>query len=197
MQNTTLNGAIVVFVAVLLGIMIPGCAQRSFELTPLEQLPAPDADGWITLFDGKTTDGWQNARRPAEDHFWTVEDGALVNDADNGRDLATIANFQNFELQIEYKTIPHGNSGVYLRGRVEVQILDSYEKDNLNKGDAGAIYDQFVPLCNASLAPGEWHKFDIRYEGNKLTVKLNDKLVQDNITINSETVPIGCCQPSP
>lgn len=173
--------------AVVFGLMGSGCARPPFELTPLDQLPAPDAEGWITLFDGKTLDGWQNARQPGKEHFWKIEDGAMVNDADNGRDIATVANFKDFELQIEYKTIPHGNSGVYLRGRVEVQILDSHGKEKLDKGDTGAVYDQYVPLVNASLAPGEWHKFDIRYVGDKLTVKLNGQLVQDNVTISSET----------
>jgi len=168
-------------------IMLPSCAQRNFDLTPLEKLPKPDAEGWITLFDGETMEGWRNARRPNEPHFWTVEDGAMTNDADNGRDLATVANFKDFELQIEYKTMPGGNSGVYLRGRVEVQILDSYGREKMDKGDAGAVYDQYAPLVNASLPPGEWHKFDIRYVGDKLTVKLNDKLVQDNVTISGVT----------
>jgi hypothetical protein len=187
MNNRKILFTAIAALVLVTGIMMPGCARPSYELTPLEQLPAADGEGWITLFDGKTLDGWQNARQPGKDHFWTVEDGAMVNDGDNGRDLATVANFKDFELQIEYKTIPHGNSGVYLRGRVEVQILDSHGKEKLDMGDAGAVYDQYVPLENASLAPGEWHKFEIRYVDDKLTVKLNDKLVQDNVTISKET----------
>lgn len=187
MNSKKIQLAITAVLFLVTGIMMPGCARQSYELTPLEQLPAADADGWITLFDGKTLNGWQNARQPGNDHFWTVEDDVMVNDEDNGRDLATVANFKDFELQIEYKTIPHGNSGVYLRGRVEVQILDSHGKEKLDKGDAGAVYDQYAPLENASLAPGEWHKFEIRYVDDKLTVKLNDKLVQDNVTISKET----------
>ena len=187
MRHTRQKYLTLILFPLLLGFMLPGCGTPSYELTPLDQLPEADADGWITLFDGKTLDGWQNARQPGKEHFWTIEDGAMVNDADNGRDIATVANFQDFELQIEYKTIPHGNSGVYLRGTIEVQVLDSYGKEKLDKGDAGAVYDQYVPLVNASLPPGEWHKFDIRIVGDKLTVKLNDKLVQDNVTIEKVT----------
>lgn len=184
----------------VLGAMTVGCSQRSFELTPLEELPEADADGWISLFDGETLDGWQHARSPGDSHFWTVEDGAMANDADNGRDLATVANFKDFELQIEYRIVPGGNSGVYLRGRVEVQILDSHGKAEVNAGDDGAVYDQYAPLVNASRPAGEWNKLDIRYAGDKLTVKLNDRLVQDNVTISRVTggaLPGGVNEPGP
>ena len=111
----------------------------------------------------------------------------MANDADNGRDLATKANFKDFELEIEYKTVPGGNSGVYLRGRVEVQVLDSYGREELDMSDSGSVYGQYAPLVNASLPPGEWHRFYIRYEGDRLTVKLNDQLVQDNVRVASVT----------
>jgi hypothetical protein len=168
-------------------VLFAGCGRRSFELTPLQDLPEADGEGWIDLFDGKTLEGWQNARQPGKAHFWSVEEGVMANDADNGRDLSTTANFKDFELQIEYKTVPGGNSGVYLRGRVEVQILDSYRKEGLTKGDAGAVYDQYAPLFNASRPPGEWHTFAIRYVGDKLTVHLNGQKVQDNVTIREVT----------
>lgn len=170
-----------------LSILYTGCGRNAFDLTPLQDLPAADGEGWIDLFDGKTLEGWQNARQPGDAHFWSIEEGAMANDADNGRDLSTTANFKDFELQIEYKTVPGGNSGVYLRGRVEVQILDSYGKNEMSKGDAGAVYDQYAPLLNASLPSGDWHKFDIRYAGDKLTVKLNGQLVQDNVTVRGVT----------
>ncbi len=187
MDRTWLGAASCIILALVLTPFPMGCAHSALEPTPLEELPEPDAEGWISLFDGETLDGWQNARRPGEPHFWRVEDGVMANDADNGRDLATTANFQDFELRIDYKTVPEGNSGVYLRGRVEVQILDSYGNEELNAGDTGAVYDQYTPLVNASLPPGEWHSFDIKYVGDKLTVMLNDKLVQDNVTVSSVT----------
>lgn len=173
--------------AALAFIITWGCSSAPIEPTPLTDLPEADAEGWIALFDGETPAGWQNAREPGNPHYWGIEDGALANNADNGRDLATVANFKDFELQIEYKTIPGGNSGVYLRGRVEVQILDSHGKEETGDGDAGAVYGQYAPMVNASLPPGEWHKFDIRYVDNRLTVQLNGQLVQDKVVIRKVT----------
>jgi hypothetical protein len=108
-------------------------------------------------------------------------------DGDHGVDLATVDKFKDFCLHTEYKTIPGGNSGVYLRGRIEVQVLDSHGKTELTAGDAGAIYDKFVPLVNAAKPPGEWHTLDTCYLGDRLTVLLNGQLVQNNIHITELT----------
>ncbi len=188
MQKDTVKRSIAGIVVLIAAVaVLAGCTRQSFDLTPLNELPEPDADGWISLFDGETLEGWQNARRPDAPHYWSVEDGVMTNDDDNGLDLSTVANFQDFELQIDYKTVPGGNSGVYLRGRVEVQILDSYGKEEVNDADNGAVYGQYAPLVNASLPPEEWHTFDIKYVGDTLTVTLNDELVQDNVTIRQVT----------
>ena len=187
MRHTSIHPMTLGFLALACCLYAAGCAHVPLEPTPLEALPEADADGWISLFDGETLEGWWNARRPDHPHFWTAEDGVMTNDPDNGRDISTVANFKDFELEIDYKTVPEGNSGVYLRGRVEVQVLDSYGKEEVEDYDTGAVYGQYPPLVNASLPPGEWHTFYIRYVGDTLTVKLNDQLVQDNVTIERVT----------
>ena len=76
-----------------------------------------------------------------------------------------------------------GNSGVYLRGRKEVQVLDSYGKKKLGQGDCGGLYGKAAPTANACKPPGEWNAFDITIVGHKITVKLNGTLIQDGIEV--------------
>ena len=143
---------------------------------------SPDKDGWLSLFNGKDLAGWQKAREPREDPLWTVEDGSMTN-LEGARDIATVEEFTDFELTLEYKTVPHGNSGVYLRGRIEIQVLDSYGKEPPSTGDDGAIYGQFAPAVNASKPVGEWNKLEARLVNDTITVKLNGKLVHDNVKL--------------
>ncbi len=155
------------------------------------------------LFNGKDLAGWRNARNPEGENTWFVEDGAMTNvkaEGDHGVDLATVDVFKDFCLHIEYKTIPGGNSGVYLRGRVEVQVLDSHGNAEVTTADAGAIYDKFAPLVNAAKPAGEWHSLNICYLGDRLTVLLNDQLVLDNIHITETTggaMPGNLNEPGP
>jgi len=148
--------------------------------------PAAAAGGEENLFNGKDLAGWQNARTPGGENKWTVEDGTMTN-ALHGNDIATVATFKDFALKLEYKTVKGGNSGVYLRGRVEIQVLDSYGKEPAGKGDDGAIYDQFAPLVNASKPAGEWNTLEAQYVGDKVTAKLNGKLIQDGVKIEKPT----------
>jgi len=134
---------------------------------------------WKPLFNGKDLSGWQNARQPGGENKWTVEDGAMTN-ALHGNDIATIETFKDFDLKIEYKTVKGGNSGVYLRGRVEIQVLDSFGKNPPGNGDDGAIYGQFPPKVNASKPAGEWNVLEASYKGDKVTAKLNGQVIHDN-----------------
>lgn len=145
-----------------------------------------DADGFITLFDGKNLDCWQNARNPKAENKWFIEDGAMTN-ADHANDIGSKCNLKDFELSLEYKTVPGGNSGVYLRGRVEVQVLDSFGKAEVGNGDDGAIYGQTPPKVNASKKPGEWSTLNVSYAGDTLTVKLNGQVVHENLKITQPT----------
>ena len=136
-------------------------------------------EGWKPLFNGKDLEGWQNARKPKDETKWSVVSGAMTNVA-HGNDIATVEKFKDFELKLQYKTVKGGNSGVYLRGRVEIQVLDSFAKKRVGKGDDGAIYDQFPPKVNASKPVGKWNSLNVTYKGDKVTAKLNGKVIHDN-----------------
>ena len=143
-------------------------------------------DGWIVLFDGSSMDCWQNARKPDAKNQWFIEDGLLTNEH-HANNIGTKCVLKDFELHLEYKIVKDGNSGVYLRGRVEVQILDSYGREQVVHADNGGIYGQFPPLVNASKPAGEWNTLEARYVGDVLTVTLNDRVVQNEQRITSVT----------
>jgi hypothetical protein len=137
---------------------------------------------WKTLFNGKDLSGWKAAKedQAGGKNLWLVEDGAMTNGGAN--DICTAEEFGSYELEIEFKLPPqHGNSGVYLRGQVEVQVADSYGKtEKFGQGDCGAIYSVAEPLAMPKKAENGWNRFRILHVGNHVTVYHNDTLVQDN-----------------
>ncbi len=143
--------------------------------------------GWVQLFNEEDLTGWQNAWDPdAENHWFADEDGSLTNEADKN-DIATVDEWKDFELMLEYKTVPGGNSGVYLRGRVEVQVLDSSQSEEPRLVDDGAIYNQFAPKVLAGNPIGEWNQLHVKYVEDILTVKLNDHVIHDEQRIVEPT----------
>lgn len=164
----------------------------------------------IILFDGTTGSKWQH--KDGSDAKWTVADNAFTVKPGTG-DIQSKQKFGDCQLHIEWRVDPNvtgegqnrGNSGVFLMGRYEVQVLDNY--NNINKtyvnGQAGSIYKQYPPLVNACKAPGEWQTYDIiftapRFSENgsvinpaRITVLQNGVLVQNNSTIWGNTVYIG------
>jgi hypothetical protein len=156
-------------------------------------------DGWVSLFNGKDLTGWQKAHEPREDPLWTVEDGAMTNQQ-GSRDIATVADYKDFDVTLEYKTVKGGNSGVFLRGRTEVQVFDSYGKEKPGDADNGAIYGQFAPKVNASKPAGEWNALEVHFVGDTITVKLNGQLVQDKVKLTKVcggALPGGLLDPGP
>jgi hypothetical protein len=141
---------------------------------------------WVPLFNGADLTGWQNARDAKGENQWYVEDGALTN-KEHANDIGTVEQFKNFCVQLKYKINPHGNSGTYLRGRVEIQILDSHGKEALETGDDGGIYSLFAPAVNASKPAGEWNELMAVFIGNRLTAVLNGQVVQKDIEIGKVT----------
>lgn len=156
-------------------------------------------DGWMLLFDGSALDCWQNARKPDAENKWTIDGDAMTN-APHGNDIATKCDLKDFDLQLEYKTVKGGNSGIYLRGRIEVQVLDSFGKEQVGNGDDGGIYGQFAPKVNASKPAGEWNQLEAHCAGDTVTVKLNGQVVIDNQKISQVTggaLPGGVGDPGP
>jgi hypothetical protein len=120
---------------------------------------------------------------------WHVdEDGNFINDAPGGKNLVSKQKFYNFKVEVEYKLEPKSNSGIYLRGRYELQVLDDLADTTTEKFlTQMAIYGRTPPLTLASKAPGEWQKMDATIVENKVTVHLNGKVVQNNATIGGVT----------
>ena len=116
----------------------------------------------IVLFDGKDLSKWENTKGgPAE---WKVKDGVITVDKSKG-DIQTKDKFNDFQLHIEWRVPKNiegsdqlrGNSGIYLQGMYEVQVLDNYNNKTYVNGMAGSIYKQTAPLANAMRKPGEWN----------------------------------------
>lgn len=167
----------------------------------------PPADA-IILFNGSTTEAWEHVKGGAVQ--WTLGEQALTVKAGSG-DIQTKQKFGDCQLHIEWRTPAEvkgegqgrGNSGIFLMGRYELQILDSYNNRTYSNGQAGSIYKQHIPLVNASRGPGEWQSYDIiftapRFSENgtvlepaRITVFHNGILVQNNVTIWGNTEYIG------
>jgi hypothetical protein len=122
-------------------------------------------------------EGW-TVRWPEMADNWTIVDGALDNKA-VGTDLVTEQKFSDFRLIAEYRYPKGSNSGIYLRGRYEFQILDDYGSDP-HVGGSGAIYGFLAPTANAVKQADEWQTADITLLGRRITVVLNGQTVVEN-----------------
>src|SRR5262245_60206449 len=119
---------------------------------------------------------------------WSVENGELVNDG-HGAYLTTDKDYGDVELLVDYKTVPKGDSGVYLRGTPQVQIWDSTDPSKFRMGadkGSGGLWNNSPgalgkdPLVKADKPFGEWNHFRIIQVGARTTVYLNDQLVVDH-----------------
>jgi hypothetical protein len=143
------------------------------------------ANEWIELFNGQDLDGW-HMRHTNREHTWVVHDGILDNTG-KGVDIISDGEFGDFELHIEYLVPKDSNSGIYLRGRYELQVLDSLGKTYSYPAENGALYNQKSPDVEASKPAGEWQTVDATLTGMNLTVLLNGVKIHDNVTINGPT----------
>jgi hypothetical protein len=150
---------------------------------------AADDDGFVPLFNGKDLTGWK-LRNPNGKNFWVVEDGILKNKVppgEHGTDLISEKKFKNFIVKYEYMVPDGSNSGFYLRGRYEIQILGDYKSGKTSKGSNGAIYAFKAPDVFASKPGNEWQTVEATLIGNKVTVILNGKKIHDNVEIPGPT----------
>lgn len=147
------------------------------------------ADGFRPLFNGKDLTGWK-LRKPDGQASWSVKDGILVNNVSGGKhgtDLVSEEKFRDFVLRYEYKIAQRANSGVYLRGRIEIQVVDDYERARPTKGGNGAIYNLAPVAKFASKPAGEWQTAEVTIKGDKVTVILNGEKVHDSVTVEKAT----------
>ena len=171
-------------------------------VTPPARVGGPPSDA-VVLFDGKDAAQWVHNDGSAAK--WPVKDGAIICNSGTG-DIFSKQKIGSAQMHIEF-AIPNmpqqkdqakGNSGVYLQGRYEIQVLDSYQNPTYADGSGGALYGQYAPLVNVSRKPEEWQSYDIIFHapqctGGKvttpgtLTVLQNGVLVQDHVTIKGPT----------
>lgn len=164
--------------------------------------------GFTALFNGKDLTGWQGlvsikdrAKMTPEQYekaveaankkflpHWKVEDGVIVYDG-KGNSLQTVKDYGNFELYVDWKIEPGSDSGIYLRGNPQIQIWDPNGKNNPKKVGSGGLYNnqknRSTPLVTADNPPGEWNTFWIKMVDDKVTIKLNGKLVVDNTPLEN------------
>ncbi len=175
-------------------------------VTPGEITAAPsDA---IILFDGTNFDQWINSK--GEPAAWTLENGAMTVKPGTGT-IQTKRPFGDCQLHIEFREPSvvkgegqgRGNSGIFLQGKYELQVLDCYQNKTYSNGQTASIYKQSIPLVNACKKPGEWQTYDIVYTAPKfgetgrmitpafITVLHNGVLVQNHTAIWGNTEYIG------
>jgi hypothetical protein len=171
----------------------------------------------VVLFSGKDLSEWVHEDgKPAQ---WPLENGVVTCKSGSG-DIFSKHKFGSAQIHVEFATpyMPQesgqarGNSGVYIQGRYEVQILDSYKNPTYANGSCGALYGQYAPLVNACRPPEQWQTYDIVFHAPKcgsdgkvsergtLTVLQNGVLVQDHVTIQGVTdgsVHNDLCEPGP
>jgi hypothetical protein len=139
------------------------------------------------LFNGKDLTGWEPVNNPANSH-WAAKDGELVNEA-RGSNIRTTRAFQDFQLHIEVNcpnVAPDGkqqlcNSGIYLRGRDEIQV--GSEGGTQPSHEMGALYGFIAPSVDMPLGAGEWQTFDITLVNRTLTIMRNGKTIHDHVEI--------------
>ncbi len=138
----------------------------------------------VLLFAGKDLANWtgQVKDKPLG---WTIIDGAMTNEP-KANNLVSLHRFQDFKIQCEYKVEKNSNSGIYLRGRYELQVLDDFGKPPESHGHM-ALYSRVAPKVNASKPVGEWQLMEAIIIGNRLSVWLNGQKLHDNIVIEGIT----------
>jgi len=169
-----------------------------------QDLPGRPPSDAVVLFDGKDLSKW--AHKDGSAAKWKVENGYAEVVAKTGY-IYTREAFGDCQLHVEFsEPVPpkgesqeRGNSGVFLMGLYEIQVLDSYENKTYADGQAAAVYGQYPPLVNASRPPGQWQTYDIVFHGPRfdkdrkllrparVSVLHNGVLVQDNVELSGPT----------
>jgi hypothetical protein len=209
-MDVTLNLAVTALLAAALGAAASDSPPRDWPMHdesrpqppvvdpgPAPERPAPPPADAVVLFDGKDLAAWRSKKDggPAK---WKVENGYVEVVPGTG-DIRTDRAFGDCQLHLEWATPTpgvgegqhRGNSGVFLMGLYEVQVLDSYGNRTYPDGSAAALYGAYPPLVNASRPPGQWQTYDIVFRGPRFdgagkllrpartTVIHNGLLVQD------------------
>ena len=167
---------------------LTGGIRWALGLAPGSARPAPPPsritrsemrEGFRRLFNNRDLTGWHP--RDEGRTAWTAQNGMLVIGR-GGADLITDEKFQDFILRCDYMIPKDGNSGVYLRGRYEIQVLDDFDKKTTDMHGNGSIYGKIAPAQFASRPAGEWQTVEAKLVGNRVTVVLNGvKIIDDQL----------------
>ncbi len=199
--------------------LVVTCSITAFSAEEANKPP----EGFTALFNGKDLTNWKGlvgtpasrakmsteqlaeAQAKADEKMkahWKVEDGILVFDG-KGDSLCTAKDYANFEMWVDWKILAKGDSGIYIRGLPQIQIWDTEDPGQVGNGapkGSGALWNnkkhERWPLVKADKPVGEWNTFYIKMVGDKLTVKLNDKLVTDNVVLENLWEPEKPCPPT-
>jgi hypothetical protein len=194
--------------SIVLGSLIVLLATASFGAEATTRPDNTPPEGFVALFDGTSLEGWKGlvadppkrAKMDKEElarkqmaanqkmrQHWKVVDGVLNFDG-KGDSLCTTKDYGDFEMYVDWKISPGGDSGIYLRGSPQVQIWDPANKPAGGVG-SGGLYNNKKnpdkPTVTADKPVGEWNTFHIKMVGEKVTVWLNDQKVVDNVTLEN------------
>ena len=163
----------------------------------------PPSDA-IVLFNGANLSKWRSVK--GEPAAWKVENGYMEVAPKSG-DIMTRDEFGDCQLHIEWRAPSppkgegqgRGNSGVFLLGQYEIQVLDSFESPTYADGQAAAIYGQYPPLVNASRKPGEWQVYDVvinapRYKDGKIETPAYATVFHNGVVVHHHTAILGSTQ---
>jgi hypothetical protein len=176
-----------------------GVDSTSFTGTKLPPVPtAPDMSKLkfgtqVSLFNGKDLSGWKLIEEKQKNGF-SVVNGVMVNDPAQAErqphvsygNIRTIDEFEDFNLKLEVNVPEGSNSGIYLRGMYEIQVLDSYKKE-LDSHNMGALYSRIKPSISAEKPAGTWQTLDITLVDRHVTVILNGIKIIDNQSVYGPT----------
>ena len=199
--NRSLGGTVLTLLAASGLAFNVMAADNKKEIEPEVIDSGPPPSDAIVLFNGKDLSQWKNEK--GGEAQWKVEDGvAIVNGTGS---IITKQEFGDVQVHVEWASPSEvkgdsqgrGNSGVYLQGRYEIQVLDSYNNKTYFNGQAGAFYGYNAPLVNVCRKPGEWQTYDIifhtpkpsadgKVEPGSFTVLQNGVLIQDHIPVKGE-----------
>lgn len=166
-------------------------------------------EGFTAVFNGQDLTGWKGlvgnpktrammspteltaAQKVADEKMrahWKAENGIIVFDG-KGDNLCTAKPYRNFELYVDWKIEPKGDSGIYLRGTPQVQIWDPDTGEERNKVGSGGLFNNqknpSTPTARVDKPVGQWNTFFIRMVGDRVTVQLNGKVVVDNVILEN------------
>jgi tetratricopeptide (TPR) repeat protein len=179
---------------------------------------APAPAEIIEPFNGKNLEGW-NLKQPRERNKWIVgaaqvdpqnprglivslpddQPGELINREAQGVDIYTVVKFGDCRIDLEFMIPKDSNSGVYVMGEYEIQLIDSFGKKDMTWSDLGAIYEAAAPKVNAAKAPGQWQSLSVefvapRFENGEKTVNarfakvtLNGQVIHENVEMKGPT----------